>query len=262
MFHCCFVSHPWNMWCVCLCVGAVSNRGRHDRVGKAWERAGGEGAAGQADPTGAGGSGTGHRAQQIRTLLRAWFSSARPGPELTKAEWGLWRTRFGSTCCPHRDSSPGLNPPFHPSSPLLLHPRTGPTVAGLLVSGGPRLCACWKAQVAKGNAVSIDLFLLSLGPHQGVIFLNKRHQQSPHPAQLSFTGTRWFSSNWLFLPAENINKAASWSKGAFLQEDWVRFHFCSWGPVTFFKYCSTVTNCKLWLLVYRLFPCMCRFILK
>lgn len=48
---------------VCLCVGAVSNRGRHDRVGKARERAGGEGATGPADPAGAGGPGTGHRAQ-------------------------------------------------------------------------------------------------------------------------------------------------------------------------------------------------------
>lgn len=79
--------HCVRMFLCFLCFhGAVSNRGRHDRVGKARERARGKGATRQAHPAGARRPGAGHRSQQVWTLLRrprsplpVWLGSARHG---------------------------------------------------------------------------------------------------------------------------------------------------------------------------------------
>lgn len=71
----------------CFCFhGAVSNRGRHDRVGKARERARGKGATSKAHAAGARGPGARHRSKQVWTLLRklpshlAELCTAQRGP--------------------------------------------------------------------------------------------------------------------------------------------------------------------------------------
>lgn len=73
----CVCSFPCVLVCVHVCFfcvhGAVSNRGRHDRVGKARERTRGKGAARQAHPAGTRRPGAGHRSQQVWTLLRSSF---------------------------------------------------------------------------------------------------------------------------------------------------------------------------------------------
>lgn len=88
-FTCVFFPYPLCVICVSVCVfcvnGAVSNRGRHDRVGKARERARGKGATCQAHPAGTRGPGAGHRTQQIWTLLRSLF---RFPPPLARALHG------------------------------------------------------------------------------------------------------------------------------------------------------------------------------
>lgn len=123
---------------VCICVnGAVSNGGRHDRVGKARERARGKGATCQAHPAGTRRPGAGHRTQQIWTLLRSWFRSPHPLARLWKAQHGPARNapKQSGDCIgliqqhlltPLRDFL-RINLPLNPSTPHL--PQTVFTVA-------------------------------------------------------------------------------------------------------------------------------------
>lgn len=83
------ILHPMCPLCLfLLCfMGAVSNRGRHDRVGKARERARGKGTASKAHPAGARGPGARHRSKQVWALLRRRLPSAGLAPHsLTRPE--------------------------------------------------------------------------------------------------------------------------------------------------------------------------------
>lgn len=113
------------VWFVCVfCVGAVSNRGRHDRVGKARERAGGKGATCQAHPAGTRRPGAGHRTQQIWTLLSAWFPSTTGLAQLATHQskngecTGLIQQH---PLTPPRDFL-RINPPWYRSTPPLPPP--------------------------------------------------------------------------------------------------------------------------------------------
>lgn len=107
--------HCVRMFLCFLCFhGAVSNRGRHDRVGKARERARGKGATRQAHPAGARRPGAGHRSQQVWTLLRrprsplpVWLGTARHSlarPRKHQSKVGIVQDWFSITCWPHEET--------------------------------------------------------------------------------------------------------------------------------------------------------------
>lgn len=109
--------------------GAVSNRGRHDRVGKARERARGKGATRQAHPAGARRPGAGHRSQQVWTLLRrprspllVWLGTARHSlarPRKHQSKVGIVQDWFSITCWPHEETQ---NSSLTRSTPPTVHP--------------------------------------------------------------------------------------------------------------------------------------------